>query len=51
MLDALEPGPVQGVQVRNRLMQSPFFGAALYRPVPICDNEPGEKLGINSANL
>ena len=34
MLDAFEPSPIQGDQMRRRLMQVPFFRAALYRFIP-----------------
>ena len=43
MLDALEPVLVQGDQVRNCLVQGPFFGAALYRFVPAGFIQAGKK--------
>ncbi len=49
VLDTLEPSSVQGAQVCNRLVQGPFFGAALYRFVPIHFGKLGEKLSINTA--
>ena len=34
MIDAVKPSPIQGDQMRNCLMQVPFFGTALYRLFP-----------------
>jgi hypothetical protein len=48
MFDALETCPVEGAQVRHRLMLGPFFGTTLDRFVPTTFIQRGEKTHVDA---